>query len=246
MLIVSLSKLLFESVASLETIQTIATDSNKSDLEKAKEIYNIATQKYPLIGHGSNRSVFDIGGNRALKVSYVPKNLSAAFRIEDAQSQTENEAKVCGFAEQKGLVPKIYQVGPNNLFLIVEKAEKITKDDLAGYFGFNNFDEFKKAYRDAYETGVGLTPDSIFSDWIAVMKACKYTVGDMLNIDNWGKVDGRLVMVDTGLSIENVGDISAYQKNYIAAIQQAQKIAAELQRQSTSTPDDIFPDTIKY
>jgi hypothetical protein len=249
MSIISLSRLLFESVDSLEKIRNISTDSNKNVLEKAKEIYNFATQNYTMIGHGSNRSVFDIGGNRALKVSYVPKNLSAAFRIEDAQSQTENEAEVCSFAKEKGLVPEIYEIGPDGLFLVVKKAEKITKNELAGYFGFNSFDDFKTAYRHAYETGAGLTPDSIFSDWIAVMKMCNYTVGDMLNIDNWGKIGDRLVMVDTGLSLENVGSISNYQKNYAAAvaaaIQQAQRLLVQ-EPPSESSPDIIQPDTIKY
>lgn len=232
---ISLKKLLFESDATTRRITSGTSENiniadiapksitdpigairdianeNKDIFERAKKIYNIAASVYTRLGHGSNRSVFDIGGNKVLKVSYVPKTESGLFNIQHAISQTETEAKGCQAAENKGMLPALYEAGPDGLYLILEKAEKVTEKEIADYFGFKNFEEFIKAFNQATHGNEQM--ENKFSDWLKIMKNCNYDVGDMIKIDNWGKKnDGTLVMVDTGLSIENQGVISREQR----------------------------------
>lgn len=186
-------------------------NQNKDILERAKQIYSIAAGSYSRLGHGSNRSVFDINGNKVLKVSYVPKGESGLFNIQHAISQTKTEAKGCEEAKNKGLLPELYEVGQDGLYLILEKAEEVTEKEIADYFGFKDFEEFAKAFNRA--THGDIQAENKFSDWLEIMKNCNYDVGDMIKIDNWGrKKNGTLVMVDTGLSMENQDVISREQR----------------------------------
>lgn len=212
-------------------IKKISADGNKDNLQKAKEIYSIASAKYPKIGYGSNRTVFDLGGERVLKVSYVDPGDNLTYNVDDAVSQTQNEGEVCSKAKNEGLVPELYYKDANGLFLILEKAESINEIDLANYFGFNSFKEFTKALnkaihdkKPASSTEAYEESKDKFAKWIEIMNQCKYALADMTNINNWGRSkDGALVMVDTGLSIENAGRISRRQKDIRDIILRGQK-----------------------
>lgn len=254
---ISLKKLLFESAADdvtrkipgsksgqaidipspesisdpISVIEKISADGSKDNLQKAKEIYGIAASKYSKIGYGSNRTVFDLGGNQVLKISYVDPEDNATYNIEDAISQTQNEGEVCSEAKNEGLVPELYYKDPNGLFLILEKAQSIEEKDLANYFGFKSFKDFKEALNKAIHDNKAVSSEKTskdskdkFAKWIDIMNQCKYALPDMTNINNWGKKqDGTLVMVDTGLSIENAGRISRRQKDIRDLILRGQK-----------------------
>lgn len=217
---------IFESSDLLTKIKGISAFSNFPLERRAEIIYNFCKSNLSMLGKGSNRSVFDLGNGRAIKVSYSE---SATYDIESSISQTKAESKMCKIAQKAQLIPEIYEVGGEYLYLIVEKVENINdsgKEKISSYFKFSSFEDFIKALRIISTNEKATSKEEIeeikahrdFLIAVAVMKDCGYAISDMVNPHNWGlDPQGRPVMLDTGLTTENKSSIISKQKEKIAA-----------------------------
>lgn len=240
---------LFESNDLLTKIKGISTFQNFPIERRAEIIYRFCKEHLTMLGEGSNRSVFDLGNGKAIKVSYSE---SATYDIESSISQTKAESKMCKIAQKAQLIPEIYDVGSEYLYLIVEKVENLdesNKDKISSYFKFGSFEEFVKALQIISTNEKATSKDEIeeikahrdFLIAVTVMKDCGYAISDMVNPHNWGlDPQGRPIMLDTGLTTENKSSIISKQREKIEAYNKntpsqdsTQKIQATQKLQAT-------------
>jgi len=227
---------IFESSSLLSKIKGISTFPNFSLERRAEIIHNLCKDSLDMLGLGSNRTVFDLGNGKAIKVSYSE---SVTYDIESAISQTKAESNVCKVAEKAQLIPEIYEVGNEYLYLIIEKVENLdegSKEKISSYFKFKTYEDFERALKimSGYEKKFSKEEmDEIkthrdFLIAVKVLKECGYAVTDMNNPNNWGlDPQGRPVMLDTGLTTENKSTIISRQKEKIEAYnKQKEKIEA--------------------
>lgn len=142
-----LTNFIFESNDILANIKKIAAHEDFPIQQRAEYVFNVCKHSLPMLGQGSNRTVFDLGNGRAIKVSYSE---SVTYDLSSSISQTQAESKMCKTAQKAQLIPEIYEVGPEFLYLIVEKVQNLNKSDgekIASFFKFSSFDEFVKALR---------------------------------------------------------------------------------------------------
>jgi hypothetical protein len=216
---------IFESNSILTKIKGISEFQNFPLERRAEIIYNLCKQSLEMLGEGSNRTVFDLGNGKAIKVSYSE---SVTYDIESSISQTKAESQMCKIAQKAQLIPEIYEVGKEYLYLIIEKVENLdegSKEKISSYFKFNTFEEFTRALK-IMSGNEKVSKEEIeeikthrdFLVAITVMKDCGYAISDMVNPNNWGlDPQGRPVMIDTGLTTENKGSIMSRQKDKIEA-----------------------------
>jgi hypothetical protein len=238
---INLKTILFEADAAenansadpLREIEQIAKNESLSLEKRVQQIMVIAQKNYREIGMGSNRTTFDLSSDKALKVSYAA---SRTYSIQDSISQTTEEAKVCEIAKKADLIPEIYQIGHDYLYLVIEKVVPVgegNQEKISSHFGFKTFEEFTNALLVVANKGAGATPEQIaelkkkrdFVIAVTTMQQCKYAIADMTNPENWGiDKSGRPVMLDTGLVESNRESIVNHQKRIakdIAGQQQA-------------------------
>jgi len=224
----SLKVFIFESVDSLTKIKRVSEFKNFSLEERAKIIFKIAKENLTFIGMGSNRTAFDIGDGKIIKISFSE---SATYDIASSISQTKAESKVCKIAQKAQLIPEIYEVGDDFLFVIAEKVENLddgSKEKISSYFKFESFEKFENALQIVSNNAKAASKEDIaevkahrdFLIAVTVMKDCGYAISDMANPHNWGlDPNGRPVMLDTGLTTENKSQIIGAQKEKIKALQ---------------------------
>lgn len=221
-----LTNFIFESNDILANIKKIAAHQDFSIQQRAEYIFNVCKHSLSMLGQGSNRTVFDLGNGRAIKVSYSE---SVTYDISSSISQTQAESKMCKTAQKAQLIPEIYEVGPEFLYLIVEKVQNLNESDgekIASFFKFSSFDEFVKALRILSRNEKTVSKEDIeeikthreFLIAVTVMKDCGYAISDMASAHNWGlDPQGRPVMLDTGLTTENRSSIISKQEEKIQA-----------------------------
>lgn len=228
----------------IEAIKKIAIDGGMDNLTKVKAMYNIAEANLKRKGGGSNRSAYAIDGGKIIKISYAE---SGTYDVNDAMSQTKAEIdamKTCLKAVEEELIPRVDvgQSDPNGLFLIAdegvglqETSPDADKESLAKYFGFENYNKFEEALtiigKEKYTQNYKLSPnekqavEDFKSKWTPRFKAlesviyqCGFSVGDMLNLANWGEFNGKYMLLDTGLTDVNRAEIIKGQKARARAI----------------------------
>lgn len=164
--------------------------------------YINATLGSTKIGEGQGRLVYKLGGGKVLKVAKNPGGVG----------QNQAEAHVCsGSSETADLFPKIFEVGPNNFWLIMEEAsamtpqafEKLTKlpwetflSGLKGAFASKarNVSEFDK------QNFITASNNPFFSRIVRIIQECKYEPGDIAKLDSWGIIGNKPVILDSGFT----------------------------------------------
>lgn len=138
----------------------------RSDLKK---------NKYPLIGSGSGRLVFDLGNGYVVKVAKNKRGI--AQNIVEYQISSKDHSNI--FA-------KVTAVSENNYYLIMEKAEKI-----------RNITEIWRYYEVRNNRG-------LFHREEFALLAKEYNLlwADLCRPINWGIVHGRPVIIDYGFTKE--------------------------------------------
>ena len=128
---------------------------------------------YRYIGKGSGRIVYDMGNGLVVKEA---KNLKGF-----AQNMEEYWIAL---NDDSGLFARVYEVSDDYRFLIMDKAEQIRDISLV-------WDYFK----------VGSNTE-LFQNLTLRSIADKYNllIGDLGRVVNWGKKDGRPVIIDYGFT----------------------------------------------
>ena len=179
--------------------------------EKLKQLIQISTfsgrikfcdQNFVKLKAGSSRIAYDYGGDLVLKLAKNEKGI--------AQNRTEAD----GFIQQnyKEIVANVLDSDPNDLYIVAEKATKITPSQFKQLSGFTmlNFYHYlikKLEYRDKMEVEdfEKMENSEFVQEVLDLMVNMGMPSGDMGRISSWGKVKNRLVLIDYGLT-KNIQD----------------------------------------
>lgn len=147
------------------------------------------------ISSGSDRIVFDLGDGKVLKVAKTARGL--------AQNMQEGDAQLI----EKGLIPQVYETGLN--YVVVEGVQLI--DEITQIPVYNvegkqydteslgtmiaELSEYRQADFDVKDQNL---IDVLKSYGMGAMADYDILFGDLLNPDNWGMKDGKLIHLDAG------------------------------------------------
>ena len=154
---------------------------------------------------GQGRKVFKLEGRKVLKLA---KNLAGV-------AQNEAEATVCRDEKNSSIFPKMFDFDPRYFWILVEEAEPMTRVkfesatnmpwrefllSLAGAFMHklaepNNIKN--QLYHASFEKNYG---NPFLRRVINLINDCGYEPGDFAKLDSWGLIDGRVVVIDSGLT----------------------------------------------
>jgi len=172
-----------------------------NDLDQALWYVN-STLESDKIGEGQGRVVYKLGGGKVLKMAKNPGGIG----------QNEAESHVCSSASVvTNLFPKVFEVSPNNFWLVTEEAspmtpeafEKLTglpwrtfQSGLKGAFHSKarNVSEFDK------QNFIQASRNPFFSRIVRIIQECKYEPGDIAKLDSWGVIGDRPVILDSGFT----------------------------------------------
>src|SRR5574343_75366 len=158
-----------------------------------------AKSKLPQLGTGSSRTAFDLGGDKVLKLAKNAKGI--------AQNGVESD----GYVQSSGVVAKVYDSDPEDLWVICDKVDKVTPKEFGSLLGIP-FDFYCKAIM-TYDTeahgGRGpkyLTHEQMQPLWdnefvcgiFDLMGSMELLGGDLSRIGSYGKCRGDLLLRDAG------------------------------------------------
>jgi len=173
----------------LKRFNTSALDKIIDLHEKtAREIFDIPNLKKISKG-GSDRQVFDLGGNKVLKVAKTARGL--------AQNEAEWDFNLAG-----GILPQVFYKGKN--FLIVEKVYFDKKRPLINALCkyLKNQDTYTpSAYERKYNMDRALenAEEQFKIPYLTNLRDYDYLIGDLTAPRNWGVTGrGRVVLADGG------------------------------------------------
>lgn len=148
---------------------------------------------------GSARSVFILPDGKVLKLA---KNVKGV-----AQNATESD-----YMTQTPVTNKVYDSDPNDLWIVTDLAKKTSKGAFKAFTGMN-FDEYALAlkYWDNERRGTRsffskpnnyekILDNEFFGEVIELMGNFDMPAGDFARINSYGEVNGKIVLVDYGLT----------------------------------------------
>ena len=178
------------------------------DVNELKNINNFAARiRYvqshlKRIGSGSARIVYEIDDKHVLKLAKNKKGI--------AQNYVESD---WGLHRMYGnILPELIEIDEDNLWLIVEKANKITKKEFEKLTGvdfleFGNTLRYELANRESSyvpwskpEDYEEIIDNEFFHDIIDMSLNFDFPPGDFQKISSYGEIDNNPVAVDVGLS----------------------------------------------
>lgn len=136
-------------------------------------IKNINSDTYRYIGSGSGRAVYDLGNGYVAKYAKNKKGF--------AQNEVEHHISA---SMNSDVLAKAVGISDDSRLLIMEKADKIKHiSDVWRYFEVDNNRELCK-----------------IKDIKKLINKFEILKGDLYRASNWGKIDGRCVIVDYGFT----------------------------------------------
>lgn len=169
-----------------------------------------ATNTLQKLGSGSSRTVFAIDDNTVLKVAKNKKGL--------AQNQAESQYAI---QQWSSLVAKVIDSDPNDIFIVMERASKVTPTLFKKILGFSieHLAEYLEVFKHRYKPSKYYRPSSLSKDWTEmednewVMDLVDLAVnfnfpipGDLGRLSSYGVVDRgygqEVVLIDFGLNEE--------------------------------------------
>jgi hypothetical protein len=164
------------------------------------------------LSSGSSRAVYKIDEEKVLKLAMNNKGLA----------QNEEEIKLSGYYDLKGVVANVFDYEPNNLWLEMELAEKLTASDFKRITGFSfkdyaasihnyyNFTLNNSKYSIRYDVDKEVSDKMWDEDFISsvlhFIGDYGVPVGDFGRLSSYGVVKNKgkdaVVIIDYGLSEE--------------------------------------------
>lgn len=155
--------------------------------------------RFPRLGCGTGRRVYDIGQGKVLKLSINAKG----------QAQNEVEADRSMGDWYADTLPKVYDASPDNAWIVVDKATPVTKKCFMKTFNRDMETVFLyiESRIDPHAKNIIDKNDEAFLDgneWLQELLDCIVNFDlmfrDICRKGAWGKVGDRLVIRDYGLS----------------------------------------------
>lgn len=136
-------------------------------------IDNLSAGKYPKLGSGSGRRVFDLHNHTVLKMA---KNVKGY-----AQNQVEY---IISEMDDSDIFAKVFYISRDNRFLIMEKADPITN------FSFVRSYFHVQTNRDLFR----------LENLNYIPHKYNLLISDLCRPANWGTIHGRPVIIDYGFT----------------------------------------------
>jgi hypothetical protein len=178
-----------------------ASDPKLEQLSQAPSFaarVRLAITMFPRLTSGSARVIFDYNPGYVLKLAKNEKGI--------AQNSTEAD----GFLQQNydHLITKVIDEDPENKWLVVEKATRASQADFMRTFGTTRdnlcaYLKMKLQYGKPIEKQEWfdkLNDNETAQDILEMMVNYGMPPGDFCRQNSWGVVNGRLVLVDYGLT----------------------------------------------
>ena len=198
-----------------------------------------AKSKLPQLGTGSSRIVFDLGNDRVLKLAKNAKGI--------AQNGVESD----GYINQTGVVAKVYDSDPEDLWIISDKVDKITPKEFERLLGisFKFYCQAIMTY-EAETRGNSRSPrylsreqmeplweDEFVSGIFDLMGTMGLLGGDLTRIVSYGKCRGELLLRDAGFTEQVNKEHYSKPKGRFESIEDEEYIIGG--RADGMTPEDI-------
>lgn len=182
----------------------IKENESEFDFEYFKSLdrFSIAKKyisgKLKRIGAGSSREVYEYG-DKAIKVAKNSKGI--------AQNSVEGDYGLHRMYED--ILPKLYDKHDEDIWILVERADKITKLEFKKLAGIS-FEDFcvaissesmrlrGKSYKDVTEFLENPFTESV----VSMMVNFDMLHGDFMKLNTFGKIGNRVVVVDPGFTNE--------------------------------------------
>lgn len=153
---------------------------------------------------GSSRIGFEYSSELILKLAKNEKGI--------AQNSTEAD----GFMQQgyKHLVANVVDSDPNDLWIVAERATKITPSQFKILTRYS-LDELKNFLYKKFNNNMKhidvpnydkMNEDEFIGDIIDMMSNFDMPVGDIVRISSWGKVKDKAVLIDYGITNSIMND----------------------------------------
>jgi hypothetical protein len=155
------------------------------------------------IGKGSSRTVYRIDDEHVLKLAHNDKGIA------------QNNIEADGYIQQAypDIVANVVESSPDKLWIVVEKAKRITKSRFKQLTGFP-FEEFAKVLQEHIYKIEGrrypfalnapdaneILTDEFFEELVDMIRSMDLEVGDLTKINSYGEIDDDAVVTDPGLS----------------------------------------------
>jgi hypothetical protein len=116
----------------------VTTASEPFDVKTFKTLPSFASRvkyaksKLPQLGTGSSRTVFDLGGDKVIKLA------------KNAKGIAQNGVEADGYVQQSGVTSTVYDSDPDDLWIIADKVDKLTPKEFERLLGIP-FDLYCKA-----------------------------------------------------------------------------------------------------
>lgn len=184
-------------------------ENEEFDFEKISELKSFSARikyvqsRFPKIGMGSSRVVFDIGDGKVLKLA------------RNEKGKAQNEAESDYYLTSSPYIPDVFEHDDENyLWIISEKASKITKKEFEKLTGIS-FEKFVNGINTQYKKingkqffGKELSKEEMDELWeidfcrdmFDLIGSFDLLPGDMGRINSWGKIKDKAVLVDAGFT----------------------------------------------
>lgn len=223
-----------------------STASEPFDVKTFKTLPSFASRvkyaksKLPQLGTGSSRTVFDLGNDKVLKLA------------KNAKGIAQNGVEADGYIQQSGVVAKVYDSDPEDLWIISDKVDKITPKEFERLLGipFKFYCQAIMTYEaeargnsrsPRYLTQEQMEPlweNEFVSGMFDLMGTMGLLGGDMTRIGSYGKCRGELMLRDAGFTEQvNKEHYSKKPKGRFESIEDEEYIIGG--RADGMTPEDI-------
>lgn len=160
-----------------------------------------ADTNFKKIRAGSGRIAYEYSPDLVLKLAKNEKGIQ--------QNITEND----GFIQEQysDIVANVIDSDPNNLWIVSQKASKITPTELKNFLGAD-LNELRYYLEDRINPNKSYLPkpseelknkldnNELINELLDMMINFDMPVGDIVRLSSWGKVGNKIVLLDYGLT----------------------------------------------
>jgi hypothetical protein len=198
-----------------------------------------AKSKLPQLGTGSSRTTFDLGGEKALKLA------------KNAKGIAQNGVEADDYVQQSGVVAKVYDSDPDDLWIIADNVQNITPKEFEILLGIpfkfycqailtHEVDARGNSRSHRYLTSDQMQPlweNEFVSGIFDLMGSMDLMGGDLTRIGSYGKCRGELLLRDAGFTQNIMKEHYSKSKGRFESIEDEEYIIGG--RADGMTPEDI-------
>lgn len=180
-----------ESVTHISLLEQILSNNS---IKKFTELNNFSDRKkyandhFKMIGEGTGRYVYDINNEFVLKLAKNNKGVE----------QNKTEINISENNKYNDVIAKIFDYDKSGIYVIQQKANKITKQSFKKITGIdlNIFFYYLK-----YDKKIDGEKSEFFNKIDSLIKKFDLERYDLTNKNAWGIINDNIVLIDYGLDM---------------------------------------------